>query len=127
VARLSFPRLGVQRTVLSGAAGSSLAFGLGHVSGTALPGEPGNCGIAGHRDSWASFLRDLRIGDDVRLETRAGSKEYRVAGIDVVPKERAAVLDPTAGRRLTLVTCWPFTGLLHSPWRYVVTCEASES
>ena len=123
VARLEVPRLGVRQTILSGAAGSSLAFGLGHLSGTSLPGEPGNCGIAGHRDSWASFMKDLRVGDEVRLETRDGSTRYRVNSIAVLPKERTDVLEPDGGRRITLVTCWPFSGLLHGPWRFVVQCE----
>ena len=51
IARIEVPRLGLRRTILAGASGSSLAFGLGHVSGTAFPGERGNCAIAGHRDS----------------------------------------------------------------------------
>jgi len=123
IARLEVPRLGVREVVLSGATGPTLAFGLGHVSGTALPAAPGNCAIAAHRDRWGAFLRDLRLGDDLVLSTPAGAQRYRVAGLQVVPKGAVEVLAPSAGRRLTLITCYPFSGLLRSPWRFVVTCD----
>ena len=123
VARLEVPRLGVRRAVLSGASGESLAFGLAHVSGTALPGDRGNVAIAGHRDTWAAFLRDLRPGDEVRLTTRTGRRRYAVRGLAVLDQGRVEVLEPAGDDRLTLVTCYPFTGLLRSPWRLVVTCR----
>lgn len=124
VARIDVPRLRIGRMVLSGASGSSLAFGLGHVTGTALPGTEGNVAIAGHRDTWAAFLRDLRLGDTVHLTTRGRSRRYRVASLQVLSKERADALEPSdGGSRLTLITCYPFSGLLSSPQRYVVICD----
>ena len=123
VARLEVPRLGVRRAVLSGASGESLAFGLAHVSGTAPPGGPGNVAIAGHRDTWAAFLRDLRPGDQVWLLTRSGRRRYSVRSLSVLGKERVDVLEPSGDERLTLITCYPFTGLLRSPWRLVVVCD----
>jgi hypothetical protein len=41
IARLSAPRHGVDLFVLAGATGRTLAFGPGHVDGTARPGRPG--------------------------------------------------------------------------------------
>ena len=125
VARLSVPRLSVERPVLSNATGSALAFGIGHVDGSAGPGARGHCVLAGHRDSWASFLRDLRVDDDVIVETPSGRAIYRVAGTSVVRHDDGSILRDEARDRLTLVTCWPFSGWLHSPWRYVVTCYRS--
>jgi len=125
VARLSIPRLSVERAVLSNASGAALAFGIGHVDGTARPGGPGNSVLAGHRDSWARFLGDLRVADDVVVETPAGRAVYRVAATSVVRFDDGSVLRDDARDRLTLVTCWPFSGWLHSPWRYVVTCYRS--
>jgi len=122
IARLRVPRLGVVRPILSNAAGSSLAFGLGHVDGTAPPGGDGTSAIAGHRDSWAAFLERIRIGDEVVVETRAGDRSYRVDAVDVVRSDRTDVLAPGADDRLLLVTCWPFGGLVGGPWRYVVRC-----
>lgn len=123
LARLTVRRTGVTRVVLDGASGTTLAFGLGHVSGTALPNEPGNCALAGHRDTWSAFLKDLRVGDEVRLQTRDEIRSYRVREIEVVSRDAVDVLEPTARSRLTLITCYPFGGLVRSPWRYVVICE----
>ena len=120
VARLTVPRLELARPVLSNASGPALAFGIGHVDGTAAPAAAGNCVLAGHRDSWAAFLADLQTGDDVVLETPRGRAVYRVAGTAVVRFDDARVLRDEGDDRLTLVTCWPFRGWLHSPWRYVV-------
>jgi sortase A len=124
VARVTVPRLGIERPVLSNATGSALAFGIGHVDGTAEPGAAGNCVLAGHRDSWASFLEELRVGDEVVIETHRGRTTYRVASTEVVRFDDGGVLRDDGDDRLTLVTCWPFRGWLHSPWRYVVRAGA---
>ena len=62
VARLVVPRLGVERYVLEGAYGASLAFGPGHASFTPKPGEAGNSMIGGHRDTHLAFLGQLDPG-----------------------------------------------------------------
>jgi sortase A len=122
VGRLEVPRLGVRRTVLAGASGSSLAFGPGHVDGTAAPNGPGNSVVAGHRDSWFAFLEQLRLGDEVVVTTGDGVRRYRVAKIDVHSMWDAEVATSIGDTRLTLVTCYPFDGLVGSTHRYVVTC-----
>ena len=64
--------------VVEGADNRDLERGPGHLTGTVLPGEDGNCVIAGHRDTHFRVLRKIRKGDEVVLE-RAG-KAYRYAG-----------------------------------------------
>lgn len=127
IARLEVARLGVTRTILSGAAGESLAFGLGHVSGTAPPAGDGNCAIGGHRDTWAAFMKDLRVGDEMTMETREQRRSYRVSSIAVVRESDLSAIEPAEGARLTLITCWPFTGLTRSTQRLVVVGEAVPS
>jgi len=123
IARLAAPRLGLERIVLTGASGSSLAFGPGHVDGTARPGEPGNVAIAGHRDGAFAFLGELHEGDELTLDTRAGARRYVVRELSVVSMWDEAVLAPTTGDRLTLITCWPLDGLVGSIERLVVVAE----
>jgi sortase A len=117
VARLRVPRLGLEQPILSGATGATLAFGLGQV-----PGTGSSRVIAGHRDTWAAFLRDLRTGDQVILEGRDGERTYRVTDIRVVAPEAIEVLSPDTKDRLTLVTCWPFSGLARARLRVLVSC-----
>ena len=59
--------------VLAGASGRTLAFGPGHVDGTPLPGEHGNAVVSGHRDTHFAFLRDLRCGDVLEVQTAAAA------------------------------------------------------
>ncbi len=126
VARLQVPRLAVDQIVLAGASGRSLAFGPGHLTGTALPGERGNSVITGHRDTHFDFIGELKTGDTFRLQRPDGSwARYRVTGGEVVDA-RTAQLDATPDRSaVTLVTCWPFNSRdYNQPWRYAVFGEA---
>lgn len=72
------------------------------------------------------MLKDVRKGDIVTATTRDGSTTFRVVSMQVV-KADASGLDPDyggeSGVRLALVTCWPFDGVPHSPWRHVVLAE----
>jgi len=53
LAELSIPRIGLSVVVLQGSDERTLRQGLGHIESTPLPGESGNVGIAGHRDSFS--------------------------------------------------------------------------
>ena len=123
VARLKAPRLGVDEIVLAGARGATLAFGPGHVAGTARPGDGGNVALAGHRDTHFRFLQDLAPGDTLELEAAdGGTSRYVVEEARVVDHRDLEPLAPTPEPRLTLVTCYPFDAVLSGgPWRYVVT------
>jgi sortase A len=121
IGRLEVDRLHIRRHIVSGASGSSMAFGLGHVDGTAAPNSAGNCVLAGHRSSFLAFLRHLRPGERVRVETVGRVREYVLESTEVVADSDVTVLEPTPDDRLTLVTCYPFNGLVRSPWRYVAT------
>ena len=123
IARLSTAGGKISRIVLSGASGSSLAFGPGHIDGTAPPNGYGNCAIAGHRDTWFRFLKDVQQGDELTLTSRKGCTTYRVSSLLVVEQTDTSVLDSTPDVQLTLITCYPFNGLVGSRWRYVVVCE----
>lgn len=126
LARLSVPRLAQTRHVLAGADGRTIAFGPGHVHGTALPGSPGNVAIGGHRDTHFAFVRELREGDLVELTHGPGqATTYSVSTTRIVDKrDVTALAQSLAGNRLTLITCYPFDAIDPSgPLRYVVTAE----
>ncbi len=121
IAVLEAGRLGVHRTVLRGATGESMAFGAGHIDGTALPNGRGHSVLAGHRDRAFAFLAELGHGDTLRLRTASGARDYVVDGIRIANAADVGVIEPTPEDRLTLLTCYPFGGLLPSRLRYVVT------
>lgn len=126
VAKIEFPRQHRSYIVLSGASGRTMAFGPGHVDGTAVPEENGNCVISAHRDTQFAVLRDLQPGDEVILQTRDGrSIRYRVRRHRVTNNRDTSLLEPSRGRILTLITCYPFDAIRPGgPLRYVVTATA---
>jgi len=128
VARLAVPRLAVERIVLAGADGSALAFGPGHVAGTAFPGEAGNAIVAGHRDTSFRFLARLVAGDRIDVERPDGVRVvYRVTELRVVDAQDPWAFAEEAGAALSLATCWPIGGLLPGGrWRYVVRAHRIE-
>ncbi|MFD1332676.1 class GN sortase, partial [Methylopila musalis] len=125
VARLEVPRLGASEIALAGTSGEALAFGPGRLAGAPEAGEPGTAVYAAHRDTHFAFLRHVRVGDEIRVTRRDGvTARFRVERLRVAPWN-ASGIDPQAqGRRLALVTCWPFDALTPGPLRYVVEAQA---
>ncbi len=124
-AHLSAPRIGAAAVVLDAASGEAMAWGPGHVAGTAPLGQPGLAAVAGHRDSHLAFLADLAPGDRLVLTTADGTaRPYRVTHALVVdarvwrlPARR------TGPRELALATCWPFGSGEDGPLRFVLFAE----
>lgn len=111
--------------VLAGASGRTMAFGPGHVDGTALPGQHGNCVITAHRDTHFASLRNVARGDRIALRTASGQRtEYEVTRTMVVGKNETWLLEDDGVDKLTLITCYPFDAVLPGgPLRYVVVAE----
>lgn len=125
-ARLSIPRIGLDVPVLEGVGNRELRRGAGWIPGTARLGEPGNVGIAAHRDTFFRPLRHIRSGDRVELKTLTADRSYVVRAVYVVNPDYTAPLDPTATSMLTLVTCFPFEYLGPAPRRYIVQAEEEQ-
>jgi sortase A len=120
VGRIEISRIGIDVIVTEGTDGKSLRRGVGHVTGTALPGEPGNVAIAGHRDTFFRALRNVRQDDEVTLTTLDGSYRYQVDWVKVVGDEANEVLSDSDNSILTLVTCYPFYFVGPAPKRFIV-------
>lgn len=123
VARLRADRLAIDQVILAGASGRTLAFAPGWVDGTMRPGQPGNVVLSGHRDTHFDWLSDLVRGDRLALEAVDGPvRRYRVAELAVRHFSATWLLEPLAGDRLVLLTCYPFDAVSPgTPWRYVIT------
>jgi sortase A len=123
VARLEAPTLQLSATVLEGTDNRTLARGAGHIEDTAFPGQPGNVGIAGHRDTIFRALRSAEAGVPLTLITRDSEYHYEISRTMIVEPNDVYVLDPTPLPTLTLVTCYPFEFIGHAPKRFVVQAK----
>jgi sortase A len=106
--------------VVQGDSPGILRRAVGHIAETALPGEWGNVGLAGHRDSLFRPLRNIRAGDAITFQTLDGDFRYQVESTEVVPPGDTQVLQASRGRTLTLITCFPFDYVGSAPNRFVV-------
>jgi sortase A len=125
IGRIQIPRLGVSAVVRAGSDARTLRLAVGHIPGTAMPGEIGNVGLAGHRDTFFRRLRNVRPRDEIRITTPDGTFSYRVERTDVVNPSDVWVLDPTSHGALTLVTCYPFNYIGSAPQRFIVRAKLS--
>ena len=128
VARLQAPDLGVEQIVLAGASGRTLAFGPGHLDGTARPGGAGHSVLSGHRDTHFRFLQRLAAGSALRVQRPDGAwRVYRVTATEVIDARRARLAVGDGAPALTLVTCYPFDAVRPGgPLRYVVFAEPAD-
>lgn len=118
--RIDIPRLGVSAVIRAGTDARTLRLAVGHIPGTAVPGETGNIGLAAHRDTFFRRLRDIRADDEIRLVTPEGTYRFRVDHTRIVSPTDVWVLNPTRTAALTLVTCYPFTYIGSAPERFIV-------
>lgn len=123
---LTAPALKLSTPVLEGSDDATLDRGAGHIEDTPFPGQPGNIGIAGHRDTVFRPLKRAKVGDTLELKTADRSYRYTITRTFIVDPEDVYVLDPTESPTLTLVTCFPFEYIGHAPRRFIVQARLAE-
>ena len=124
VARIDVPRLHRSAVVLHGDSGEALAFGPGHVGGTAEPGRRGTAVYLAHRDTHFAFLGEVKPGDVVEVVRADGRRfRYRVTGTRVAHRLASGIDAASPRARLVLATCWPLDGRTRGPLRYLVEAE----
>ena len=121
--RIDIESVGISAIVVEGTNTASLSRAVGHISGTALPGQPGNVGLSAHRDTFFRPLRHIEANHIIRIATPHGEYRYRVVSTKVVRPSDVSVLDAGTREVLTLVTCYPFYFIGPAPRRFIVRAE----
>jgi sortase A len=106
--------------IREGVESDTLRRAVGHMPGTAAPGQAGNFVIAGHRDSFFRPLRLISNGDEIRITTTAGSFHYYVTDLRIVGPDDGWVAQSSSTPVCTLVTCFPFDYIGPAPRRFIV-------
>jgi sortase A len=120
---IEIPRLDTSAIVEEGVSTGTLWKAVGHMPGTALPGQAGNAVLAGHRDTYFSGLGDLKQGDPLIFQSPSATYSYRVESARIVDPDDLTVLSASKEPTLTLITCYPFHYIGSAPQRYVVTAR----
>lgn len=109
--------------VLQGEGNAELRKGVGHYVGSLLPGEGGNVVLSGHRETAFYPLKDVKVGDEVKVETDYGQYVYRISDIYITTPDDITPTIPTDTERLTMYTCYPFIKWGPTPERYIVVAD----
>lgn len=118
---ITLPTLDLSWPIYEGTTNKQLDKGVGHYVNSVLPGMSDNSVLSGHRTSVFNRLGELRIGDEIFVETSAGTFTYRVELTRVVKRTDRTVIVPTPTGILTLSTCWPFNHAGITTQAYIVT------
>jgi sortase A len=109
--------------VREGVDAATLKLAVGHIPQTPLPGQPGNVGIAAHRDTFFRHLGELKTGDEIGFSTVDGDFTYEIESLKIVEPRDVGVLASSREKVLTMVTCYPFYYIGNAPKRFIVRAK----
>jgi sortase A len=120
IGTLEIPTIDALLPIIHGTDEDELEKGVGHYSGSVLPGEPDHSLLSGHRDTVFRNLKDVQIHDSLIVTTLAGTFTYEVVDIYIVDQYDRSVITPTSNATLSLTTCYPFAFVGNAPKRYII-------
>jgi len=109
--RLAIPAIAIDRPLFEGIRLPTFDMGPGHWPGSAMPGQPGNMVVGGHRTSANRDFRDLdqlEPGDEVVVTDNAGETfTYVVQSTEITGPYSLRVIHQTPASTATLFACHP--------------------
>jgi sortase A len=124
---LTIPSLKLNLPIYYGTSEDELKQGVGHYLKSGMPGEPRHTVLTGHRDTVFRVLEDIKVSDEVWIQTGAGKFLYKVHKTRIVDKDDRTVLVEKPTGTLSLVTCYPFQYVGNAPQRFIVEAKLIET
>ncbi len=124
--RIVIPRINVDAPIVSGVTWEDLKKGVGHLPGSANPGQRGNLYLAAHNDIYGEIFRNLeqlQPGDEYFIYAGPEKFRYVVQERRIIDPNNVEVMLPTTDPVATLQTCYPYLVDSH---RLVVIGELAE-
>ena len=121
--KLEIAKHQISQIVLDGTSGQSLAFGPGFHSESHLPRMNRTTAISSHRDSHGNFIKNLVVGDEIRLQDLHKKWHYYIVkDFFIINVHDQYQITNTKG--LLLITCYPFNAITSgTPLRYIVSAR----
>jgi sortase A len=124
--RIVIPKIQVDAPVVGDVTWEALKQGVGHLPGSANPGERGNLYLAAHNDIFGEIFRHLdklEPGDEYFIYGGEQKFRYVVKEKRIIQPTDVEVMGPTTEPVATLQTCYPYLIDTH---RLVVIGELAE-
>jgi sortase A len=121
--RIIIPTIGIDAPIVNGVTWDDLKKGVGHLPGSANPGERGNMYLAAHNDIFGEIFRDLEkleLGDEFTIYSGDQPYRYVVTSKRVIDPTDVSVMYSSTEPIATLQTCYPY---LVDTYRLVVVGE----
>jgi sortase A len=124
--RIVIPKIEVDAPIVDNVTWEDLKKGVGHLPGSAHPGERGNLYLAAHNDIFGEIFRHLdklEPGDEFFIYGGEQKFRYVVKERRIIEPAEVEVMGPTTEPVATLQTCYPYLVDSH---RLVVIAELAE-
>ncbi len=109
--RIVIPKMNVDAPIIEGVTWEDLKKGVGHLPGSAQPGERGNLYLAAHNDIFGEIFRyldKLEVGDRYYIYAGPTKYTYEVREKRIINPTDVEVMLPTTGPVATLQSCYPY-------------------
>ncbi len=107
VGKIIIDKIGINAPIMDGVDQETLKVAVGHFESSSY--WLGNVCLASHnRGSYAHYfekINTLEIGDEIKYQTKLGTRVYVVSRINQISEEDLSVLDNTNDNTITLITC----------------------
>lgn len=123
IGKVIVKRTGEQIPILMGATEENLRGGATLYDNGIYPGENGTAIILGHRETTFGFLENIKVGDEVDIESLNTTYKFKVKRTYITTPDDESILAQKNNPSLTLVTCYPFNYLGHAPERFIVKLD----
>lgn len=105
--KIKIEKIGVEAPIMDGTDQSVLKVSVGHFQNTSY--WNGNVALASHnRGSYAHYfgkINKLKVGDEIKYQTKLGTRIYSVSEIEHISEDDLSVLENTNDNTITLITC----------------------
>lgn len=124
-AKLTIESVGIEEAnIYEGHFDQSLKLGIGHYSGSSMPGQNQTCALTGYNSKEFNRLKNIKKDDSVAIKTSYGTYYYKVNDIQITDKEIYEYVDFfKKGEKLILYTQYPFDTIGKTNQLYVINCE----
>jgi sortase A len=109
--RIVIPKINVDAPIVAGVTWEDLKKGVGHLPGSAQPGQRGNMYLAAHNDIFGEIFRHLDkldVGDEFHVYAGQSKYTYIIREKRIIEPTDVEVMLPTTEPVATLQTCYPY-------------------